>query len=1199
MNGHTLNHSIRGWVVSCIVMILILSMLVSIPVISSTNMYTPRNQDKPDSAISQSDKQNQIFSQVSTSSNMTPTVYIDSSDTTGIVMDSMFNDGYIENVTLNGTDYTYYRFHGCGLTLDIGYPTVPVLTQILEVPYDVDITCEMLDWKLRYLISSATLPPAQPFKPDIQNATSSEFIRNDTIYSTDSYYPSSFVTIEGGDASNAVFVRGHRIVKVSLFPAAHNPIQQTIRVASEIKARLKYSYPKQIIPIPKRLYSEAFEDMLSGVIINYDPDLYYSYSNHPSSSLSDSANAYSHSISSYESSVTVDEFADYLIFTKDTYKEEVQTFADWKQKKGLRTSIVTEITLASEGLSWNANDILSYITDAYTTWASAPTYILIFGDVEIVPTFHDLPSSFPEEGGYPIATDLLYTTVDGPDLLGDLLIGRLSVDNLVDAENVIEKLLYYEQERAATEDFYSHALASSCFQDRGEDEDEVIYDGIEDRIFILTTESIRLWLEEMEGISTDYYYCTDPTYVAGKDDWSPRKYNNGNPVPEYLVNYDWRYFDDSDISKSQKVVESINEGRFLVIHRDHGESRNFYDFTRNDYGDFEGWQVPYFHTDDEMLALSNLGNYPVFFSIDCQCGWFDGETDRNVPYSTVQRSEESLCELLVRKSLSGAVAAIGASRTSFSGPNDNFLMGLVDAIWDRYRPDMNSGGLYDLGQIMQYGKIYMWQADSYFDVGPSGIDETLELFHLFGDPEMEIWTGVPDDLRVEYPEYIGSEGLQSFIVKVLNSRDDTPVDHAKVCLFKDSDVFEVGYTDPTGRVRFDIVPQTSGELTITVTKHNFIPFSNFTTVTSDGGTLTASPNVAAHEDEVTFTATSFDGLNWADIFTDFGRIADDVAIASGTLQHDWVVLDYPEGPLNVWILDDLKTRAAVTILEIEESMVRPDPYIYSQNDATTWINYPQLQHPTWDNPDIEIFDITDVTMAAPISMVIGHQYNISTTLHNDAPVIASLTKVTFKWSSDGTNWDEISSATGYPLYVNIPGNGFVYDTFDSHPWILWSPSSQGDFFLKVKVHNDLDTNHDNDEGQEILRILIGNSPVNTSFTVTNTLDKAAPVFVQIRQVGALGSSIWESQVASFDKLVLEPDESLTIPLSFVVPDDVDSGEERMFNLNIFLSDRLVGGMAIIVRKGSPSDDLITLLLIIGGAVAIGVIIAITIRLRRK
>jgi hypothetical protein len=95
-------------------------------------------------------------------------------------------------------------------------------------------------------------------------------------------------------------------------------------------------------------------------------------------------------------------------------------------------------------------------------------------------------------------------------------------------------------------------------------------------------------------------------------------------------------------------------------------------------------------------------------------------------------------------------------------------------------------------------------------------------FNLLGEPEMPMWTDEPDSFAVDCPSTL-MKGKIAFPVHVEDSTTHVPVDSAFVCVWKQDEVFETGYTDANGDVTLNPAPTSVGTLSVTVTKHNYLP----------------------------------------------------------------------------------------------------------------------------------------------------------------------------------------------------------------------------------------------------------------------------------------------------------------------------------------------------------------------------------------
>jgi hypothetical protein len=105
-------------------------------------------------------------------------------------------------------------------------------------------------------------------------------------------------------------------------------------------------------------------------------------------------------------------------------------------------------------------------------------------------------------------------------------------------------------------------------------------------------------------------------------------------------------------------------------------------------------------------------------------------------------------------------------------------------------------------------------------IAPGNTSRYLE-WNLMGDPELNVWTGMPRRLQVSYDSVIPM-APQTFTVTVRSG--GSPVAEAYVCAWMDSVVYVVGTTDGTGQARLSINPTHVGPMLVTVTGRNMLPY---------------------------------------------------------------------------------------------------------------------------------------------------------------------------------------------------------------------------------------------------------------------------------------------------------------------------------------------------------------------------------------
>ena len=865
-----------------------------------------------------------------------PEAKLKSSDNKGIAVYCSVPGMYVVDIPVGSDVYQRLDVPYAGHTAEVGKPKLPVIIRYLEVPHDVDMKIEKLHIEYEILEGYKVYPVQEPL-PGTETGEAYEFAIDKDTYSTDAFYPSDAARV-----GEPAIMRGHRIVPLILYPVQYNPAKKQLIVYSEIEVKVRYSEPAQIEGIEERLESDAFEALCKAFILNYKPPEEYPTRH--------SSPGPAHQFKSSSSSG-----ANYLIITNSSFVYNLSSLVEWKRKKGLKTEIVTTRQISPGGVT--AEDIKKYLKNAYNTWSPPPTYVLLVGDSEFIPTNYGMQHPAEEHGEEQVATDLYYGTLHGDDHFPDVFVGRISVDTPGQAETIVNKILNYER-NPPSGSFFSNVSVVAFFQDDDNN-------GFEDRRFVLTSEEIRDYLLT-QGYNVERIYTTNS--AVNPTNYNLGTYGNGERLPDDLQPPIFRWDGDT-----QNITDAFNDGRFIINYRGHGLSQNFWDERPAPDGQwqgwYDGWHRPHFTT-IILAGLRNGNMLPVVFSICCLTGWFDGETD---PYPAW--NHECFCEELLRYGKGGAVAAIGSTRISYSGYNDDLCKGFYDAIWPDFDPDMTTGAIFELGQILTYGKVYMAKMER----NESMENLTYELFHLFGDPEMWIWTEEPKELEVTHPSEIGSGGLQEFVVKVRDENGD-PVRNAAVCLWKSNDIHTVKDTNPNGTVIFEIEPSTGGNMDITVTAHNYRPYEGNIEVTYNGASISLSPNIGP--EGIHFTIEGNDFSNGEEVDIHFGDVdLDSVIAAEGSFSENFTVPDVSLGHTNVVAIGKDSGRAAVAVFRVLPDQPLPDPYTYCQWDPSTWYLADYTEKEVWDSPSIQLYD-EDGRAVASDDLVIGTTYTIKATIYN-------------------------------------------------------------------------------------------------------------------------------------------------------------------------------------------------------------------------
>jgi len=665
-----------------------------------------------------------------------PSRIIDDSQPNKVLIEYEFYGLSANNIEYQKKDYQSFFIKGFGYAEDVGKPMLPVRYDMFLVPEKANISITIIEADYIEFTSKTIFPAFRPLTDDKNDSL--VFEMDEVFYAINQFSPEEIIQIESsGKIHELSFVR------IKTQPLQYNPVTQTVRFYTKIKYQLDFG--KNIEEIPNISNDDPIIELVSRWFVNTN-HLKFKTSN---------------------KSYCLDSL-DYLIVTQDDYLLAADSLSQWKNQMGYATKIISKNT-------WTSQEVKDSIHYYYQHFSPPPDYFVILGDHD------DVPAEELDTTGV-FVSDLYYACMDSVnDFHPDIFRGRISVSSIDEALGVIRKLISYEKEPIINGVFYNTALNCAMFQD-----DEP--DGYANRRFTHTSEEARDYLMSL-GYKVNRVYATgtmiNPLY------YNNGFYSNGQAIPSALLRangYQWN-------GNYQNIVDSINEGRFCVLHRDHGYTA--------------GWGSPNFTT-SHLDLLHNKDKYPLVFSLNCSSGCFS--------------ASECFAEKFLRLPESGAVGVIAASYTSLSGYNDAIAIGLYDAIWSNpgVNPVFGSAGnpspnatphndIHEGGRILDHGLIRMMETFA-------DLEYEYQLFHYHGDPALKIWTEQPQIITANVQDtlYCGDTLIQIFSSSCLDGL-------ATICV----NGVLIGKTNliaGTGTIYFDSITNWSAEAVVTISKINHKPF---------------------------------------------------------------------------------------------------------------------------------------------------------------------------------------------------------------------------------------------------------------------------------------------------------------------------------------------------------------------------------------
>jgi hypothetical protein len=461
-----------------------------------------------------------------------PGLALVSADTWIIEVQATLPGAWFEEIKADGQTYTRLLGDGYGHPAVVGRPDLPVLRGDIEIPFGAEVTVEVVgaNFSEHSLadLGIQSIYPLQPPVPKVEGARENQpFAIDSDFYDDGASYPATPLAL-----ADSYVVRGHRVQTVEVWPVTYDPTAGTVRLYSQISFRLNLTGSDLELTesLAERYASPAFESRLARQVLNYNQG-------QPERQFGESGGGY-------------------LIIVGDAYYDAIQPFAMLKESRGFEVT-TTRVSDIPGGGSNSA--IKAYIQEAYDTWPTPPSYVLLVGDTNTIPGWDSVSASE--------VTDLYYATMDGSaDWHPDIGRGRFPVRSAAQTTTMVDKYLTYAGFTGAEPWLKKAAFIASCDD-----------------------------YQTAEG--THNYVIDSYTRPNGYTGIFP---NNPEPGGDkiYCVTYG---------GSSTNITNGANDGRWAIIYSGHGST-----------GGWGDGAVSYSQAD--VNNLNDYGFYPFVGSHACQTG---------------------------------------------------------------------------------------------------------------------------------------------------------------------------------------------------------------------------------------------------------------------------------------------------------------------------------------------------------------------------------------------------------------------------------------------------------------------------------------------------------------------------------------------------------------------------------------------------
>lgn len=327
-----------------------------------------------------------------------------SSDSKGAIVEATFDNQAIPTKEIAGNFYYDFAALSVALTDEAGAPALPLYHTTIQLPETGNPTVEVVSDEATNFFSDV-LPSKGNLKRNVDPSTVPYTFG--TVYQTNANYPGNLGALE------TPFVwRSARGIVLTVSPYQYNPSTSQLDFHSKITFRIRFNESVSGInelegakndPVMNKLQQRMFLN------------------------------------NSQEKYTSIEEEGEMLVICAPDLTDEIQPLINWKNQKGIKTTVVTTAETGTTD-----TDILAYVQTAYS---SNPNfiYLLLVGDHDDIPAH-----TYGNSGGEELWSDSYYGQLSGgsSDYYPELFVGRFSGTGTKVA-TMVARTLEYEKNPAA------------------------------------------------------------------------------------------------------------------------------------------------------------------------------------------------------------------------------------------------------------------------------------------------------------------------------------------------------------------------------------------------------------------------------------------------------------------------------------------------------------------------------------------------------------------------------------------------------------------------------------------------------------------------------------------------------------------------------------------------------------------------------
>lgn len=598
----------------------------------------------------------------------------------------------LNSLNYRGEEMSEISISAISLPNAAGCPNLPTDSRMMAIPQGATAILEVVSCETQ-IIENVNIAPALRIQAEAEEPDMN-YVKDMKVYGENAFYPENPFVI------GASYIRGVDAATVSITPFQYNPVTKQLKVFTNVELAVKFEGGNGHFG-DNRLRSPYWDPILAAELINYDQLPVIDYAARMQEWLRGDEDG-----------------AEYLIITpnNDAWAEYANQLKEYRTRQG----IITKVYRLDEMPANSTNELKAWFHNAYNTWDIAPVAVCLMADHgsnmgQYIPA-EVVPHSYSGN----CITDNRYADPSG-DNLPDMVFTRLIAENANELPIFVGKQIEYEYTNPNMDpSSYTRPVTALGWQT--------------ERWFQICSEVVGGYMRS-KNYDVNRINCIYQGSPGSQ--WSSA--TNTNTVVNYFGPNGLGYLPatpaelgDWNSGTPEKIVQAVNEGTFLVQHRDHGLE--------------EGWGEPAMRN-NHVNQTTNVGKLPFVMSINCLTGKFNyGST--------------CFAEAWMRRTYNGenagAVGILCPTEVSYSFVNDAFVWGVYDLFDPEFMPDYgpyaeNSGNwMPAFGNVA--GKYFLQQSTWPYNTEDKDITYTMFTAHC--DPFLRLYTQVPQTMDVTHSEVV-------------------------------------------------------------------------------------------------------------------------------------------------------------------------------------------------------------------------------------------------------------------------------------------------------------------------------------------------------------------------------------------------------------------------------------------------------------